>query len=230
MPHNFMICAHGQLILDRHDNVEEFTVPKLSVFTFAPPTAGCMYSPENLIKLRNVLHTHNNELTDFSTFKRVVIRDEKKHIGFNYCDPDWIGYFGKQQNYDTTKGCGSQTSVIQNKLFSFEDNEISGTDNVFGIWNLDTNENILPTLPIEPVIIGGDTYYRFSDIMKFLEMAVRDESINVLDCSCSVIYDKNGKLFTDLRSQRRFQRPIKFAGKKRITKRKRRKTRGRRQK
>jgi hypothetical protein len=205
--YNFIICGHGSLILNDNSYVDEFNVPTLSVITFAPPTAGCMYPPENLPLLRNNLHSFNNQMTDFNEFHKVIIREEKKIFGFNYCDDVWIGYYGKEQQYDPSKGCGIQIGTVQDKLFSFVDDAMP--DGVLGIWELSTNQNIMDTIPVEPVMINGNPFYRFSDIMKFLELAFGSDSpINVLDCTCSVVYNHNYDRITDSRTQRRFQRGI----------------------
>lgn len=205
---NFMICGHGMLYFNESSYVNEFFVPELSVLTFAPPTAGCMYPPENLGILRKKIHENNEYLTDFDNFFKVIIREEKKTLGFNYCDEAWIGYFGKEQKYDTKKGCGIQKGTIQDKLFTFEDPE-DPDNKILGIWDLRTNVNIMATdIPIEPIQIDGKNFYLFSDVMKFLELALGENPINVLDCSCSVIYDQNNVQIIDSRLQRRLQRGI----------------------
>jgi hypothetical protein len=155
--------------------------------------------------LRNQLHANEGEMTDFNNFFKVIVREEKRMFGFNYCDESWIGYFGKEKNYDTKKGCGVQKTKIQDKIFTFEDDTMP--KGIFGIWDLKKNKNIMTNIPIDPIEVNGQKFYFFSEIMKFLELAY-EAPMNVLDCSCSGIYDQNDEQIKNARLQRRLQRQI----------------------
>ena len=205
---NFMICGHGQLNINNQGFVPTFHVPNVNVITLAPPTATCSYSPENLNNLKDKLHIRNNTINNnVSSFYSVIKQEEKQILGVNYCDDEWIGHFARESNYDPNKGCGLQVSNIQDKLISFHD-ETAGY--IVGIWELERNINILDpryNIPLTP--IPGTNVYSLSSIINFIHSVYnRNYTINILDCTCSVVYNEYGNFDNDPRLQRRLQRGV----------------------
>ena len=206
---NLMICGHGELIINEYFFIDEFMVPNLNVFTLAPPTAQCMYAPENLQALRKKMQYYNKDSINFENLISVALREEKNILGSNYCDPDWIGFFADEQSYDPTKGCGVQNKIVQDKLLNFEDANVP--EGILGVWDLTRgyDSNIMIDIPLQYTIVNGEKYYKFSDIIKMCAMFVLPTNqINVLDFSCSVVFDDNNTLISDPRFQRRVQRHV----------------------
>ena len=106
MPNKFfLICGHGQLLLDEHENPPMFRSENVNVITFAPPAATCSYSPEGLLDLRtrsyNYLKTKTTD-TSLATFWRRSKHFQEKMLGSKYCADNWIGYFAKKMELNYT--------------------------------------------------------------------------------------------------------------------------------
>jgi hypothetical protein len=205
---NYIICGHGQLMLNKHQYVDEFRSHNSNVITLAPPTATCSYPIESLVELRNGLHLKNDSSKTVQDFYKNIFDTEKQILKTNYCNEDWIGYFSKLRgNYDTKKGCGVQMNNIQDKYFTFTDSD--HINNYLGIWDLETNTNIIDDdFPVEP-LDEESKIYSFSDVVNFLRYAYDDGvELNFLDCTCSVIYHDSGEHILDNRLQRRIQRSV----------------------
>ena len=197
-------------MVNADEYVDEIYSPLTNVYTWATPIATCVYPVELLLDLNELLQDSEYEMTGFPEFQKVILREEKRLRGVNYCDEEWVGTFAKTKSYSTTKSCGIQTGMIQNKLFSFN-------EDFMGVWNLKTNENLVKSMHIKPYTKHeGNVYYSFSDILSSARKYFPDVPINVLDCTCSVVLDE----YTTQRMQRRLQRhiiPSRYGGWKKIT-------------
>jgi len=194
-----MIIGHGKLSVHEDDYyVNTFEAPNVNVITFAPPTAGCMYPPENLAALREGLSKEIKSVTNAQSFYEYVKRVEKQTQEWSYCDKEWLGYFSKEAGYDPSKGCGLQIDTILDKTISFHDASVES--NLMGVWDLEKNENIMSE--------GNST---FSNIVQLLRTKHPKEPIYILDCTCSVLMDETNRIISPRllhRFKRRAQRQI----------------------
>jgi hypothetical protein len=201
----FMIIGHGKLSVHEDDYyVNMFESPNVNVITFAPPTAGCMYPPENLAALREGLSKDIKSVTNAQSFYEYVKGVEKQTQEWSYCDKEWLGYFSKEAGYDPSKGCGLQIDTILDKTISFHDASIES--NLMGVWDLEKNENIMSE--------GNST---FSNIVQLLRAKHPKGPIYILDCTCSVLMDETNRIISPRllhRFKRRAQRQITTRSKK----------------
>ena len=213
---NLMICAHGHLYKNEDDYIDTFTSNNTNVVTWASPTVGCIYPPGMLKKLRetitdqiNSYRNNSPEINNLKTFYKIINKSEKQ-IGMpTYCSEDWNEYFAKERSYDPKKSCGIQINNIQDKLFLFQDDDTTLPDNLFGVWNLKTGENYIPYFKTDPELRHGTKqYYKFSVIINTLRKQFDNIPINILDSSCSVIYNKDGKRITNKNELDRYQRRL----------------------
>jgi len=200
-----MIIGHGKLSVHEADYyVNSFQSPNVNVITFAPPTAGCMYPPENLAALRDGLSKEIKSVTNAQSFYECVKRVERQTQEWSYCDKEWLGYFSKEAGYDPSKGCGLQVDTILDKTISFQDASI--TSGLMGVWDLEKNEK---------VIFEGNSSFR--NIVQLLRTKHPQETIYILDCTCSVLMDENNRIISPRllhRFKRRAQRQITTRSKK----------------
>ena len=211
-PKNFMIIGHGNLNIDSTGNITTFNGSNINVLTFAGPTSSCIYSPFLLEKLRNALVQENTEMNTFDGFSKTILKVEKKTIGKNYCSDEWVKFVEDVEKYETKNSCTQQQNTIQDKTFVFLDRD-PVLLNVMGIWDLKTGTNILSPEVLSPAIF--ERLYRIGMKFSFKNIAqlIRklygpDGDINILDCSCSVLFHENNKLINDPRSVRRFSRQM----------------------
>jgi len=188
---NIVIFGHGQLIMDNEYEPELFHLDNTNVFTWAPPLAGCWYPPEYINPLINELMARNDNIDSFKNFYDNIQEAERAVRGVTVCSEEWNGYFANLHGYDASKGCGIQKNVIQDKLFLFgpedPENEEDGSDE-YGVWDIKTGENLIDSLEIEDYNETG--LYKFSEILFNIRAVFgEDVQINVLDGTCSVIYD-----------------------------------------
>jgi hypothetical protein len=200
---NFMICGHGQLLMNEDMYLEVFEEDDgVSVITFATPTATCVYIAEHFPILREELHAKHSSMPTIKDYAKGIKDAEIKLFGHSYCSDVWVGVLGKKDGYDTKKSCGIQQNTIQEKYFTFEDDSVE--PGILGFWGLDHNINLFDSgFPVVPRIHNNKKYYKFSNIMHMLRLVYPDCNLNVLDCTCNIV---DG--ITDARSQRRFSRRI----------------------
>jgi flagellar biosynthesis GTPase FlhF len=194
---NIMICGHGKIQLDHLGNIPTFTNERVSVLTFAPPAASCVYSPKALVALRKSLS--QVKIGDFDDFREAVLFIEKKITGTNYCSKEWAKRISHITKYNAEDSCTIQSGVIGNKDFQFLVDDPSSPTNEMGVWDLDTGMNILsPEILTKPLFdrlrkLGMEL--SFSMVIQFIhKLYGNDVELNILDCTCSKVYDIEGKL------------------------------------
>lgn len=216
---NLLIIGHGSI----QPSLGTFTAQGVSVFTLAPPTASCCYPPDVLFRIRDELTNVVTESTSFLEYVSEFRTSQKRHLGIDYCDKEWIGEFGKTGNYDPSKGCNVQYEEILEKQFFFRDSRADTPD--LGIWayvsdlNDSDNGNPVPLNKfIQPVNVlhllpeldsNFEPRYLFSQVIRHLQSTLSFERINVIDCTCSVLSCTDQEQVQDIsRLQRKLQRRL----------------------
>ena len=195
----FLLCGHGRLDINSKKEVQYMRKENTNVITLAPPGATCSYSPEGLMELKDLSVDYlkkkkeNRKDTSLATFWRRIKKYQITRLGSEYCG-EWIEYYSTE--YSPFKACGLQNRMIHHKVIHF-DTEVAEQKRAIGIWDLQTGTNHLKKIANELTsVLFDELDFKLEDIIDTLHRKFPGNTINILDCTCSVIYDKNGDIIT----------------------------------
>lgn len=193
----FLLCGHGRLDVTSKKEVQYMQKERTNVITLAPPGGTCSYSPDGLMELKDLSVDYLNKKrksskdTSLASFWRRIKQYQRKQLGSEYCG-DWIQYYANK--YSPFKACGLQDRIIHHKFIHFDDDD-SELKKAIGVWDLQTGTNHIQKLSKELTSFFYDELdFKLEDIIDTLHRKFPGNTINILDCTCSALYDANGEI------------------------------------